>query len=115
MKFPVPHEAANASACLVCGAALAGEPGRFAYINGGALRRTGPDSAVIAPDLLGFLAIGMHGADDGQADERSAHVYIADDAVNGQFEFYFCSPSCLRTFFAEAVDELERRLSAQAD
>lgn len=116
MKFPVQVGEsragleARAGECPVCRSSLAGEPGSFAFLNGGALRKRKDGSASMAPDLSGFLSLGFHGAHGPDRNEPSAHVQIADDVPLGQFEYYFCSVACLRGFFNQAVDELERRL-----
>lgn len=94
--------------CPVCGGAMSAEPGTFSFLSGGALQRTGKDTAVMSPNLLGFLSIGLHGAHGPGDNSPSGSLCIADDTPNGQFEYYFCSTSCLRGFLNSCVDELER-------
>ena len=94
--------------CPKCGGTMNAEPGTFAFVAGGALRRTGKDTAVIAADLSGFLSIGLHGGHGQGENTPSGSVRIADDTANGQFEYYFCSTECLRGFLNSCVDELER-------
>jgi hypothetical protein len=107
MKFPVqPSSPTCSDACVVCHRLLSPQPGVFAFLNGGALREIDDLNADSAADMIGFMSIGMH--DDQGA---TAAVRIADDASMGQFEFYFCSTACLRSFFDKAVDELEHRLT----
>ena len=119
MKFPVQHGKSKAGLetvtgrCPVCGGPLDGEPGTFAFVNGGALRKTGKQSASPAPDLIGFLSIGVHGAHGEGENAPSAFVRIADDVPIGQFEFYFCSTACLRGFFNASVDALEEKLRGE--
>lgn len=67
----------------------------------------------MAPDLEGFLTLGYHGAHE-KKNSRSAHLSVAEAAQFGQFEFYFCTTKCLRSFFNACVDELERRLGRNA-
>lgn len=121
MKFPVQRGAsrsgfkARPGECPVCGGLLSGEPGSFAFLNGGALRQLEDGDASMAPDLVGFLSLGMHGAHGDGPQSSSAHVSVAEDVPLGQFEFYFCSVACLRGFLNKAVDELELRLRAGHD
>ena len=117
MKFPVQRGDSKAGLqvrageCPVCKGRLAGEPGSFAFVNGGALRKHKGGGATPAPDLVGFLSLGFHGAHGTEGSKPSAHLQIAEDVPLGQFEYYFCSIACLRGFFAGAIDELEHRLS----
>ena len=63
--------------------------------------------------LDGFLDLTWHGAHDGgSGPDRDIHlaVPLADRVKGGQFEFYFCSTTCLRAFLNAAVDELENRI-----
>src|SRR3954471_10600940 len=103
MKFPVQLDSSTGgSICLLCDRSLSTQPGVFAFLSAGALRKIDDANADRAPDLLGFMSIGMHGS-RGEA----AAVRIADEAPMGQFELCFCSIACLRSFFDKAVDELE--------
>ena len=117
MQFPVQPGTSKAGfevrpgECPVCKGKLSGEPGSFAFVNGGALRKIDEDTASMAPDLLGFLSLGFHGAHGEGENSPSAFVPIAEEVPMGQFEYYFCSIACLRGFFSGAVDELERRLA----
>ena len=63
-----------------------------------------------APDLEGFLSFGYHGKHNGKPGAYAV-VPIAENVPIGQFEYYFCSTSCLRKFLNAGVDELERRLA----
>ena len=107
MNFLIqPSSSTRADTCPVCDRALSTQPGVFAFLNGGALRKLDEANADSADDLIGFMSIGMHGS-QGEA----AAVRIADEAPAGQFEFCFCSIACLRSFFDKAIDELELRLA----
>jgi hypothetical protein len=116
MKFPVQRGKskegleAQPGTCPVCGGPLSAEPGGFAFINGGALRKIDKDTAVPAADLIGFLSVGFHGGHSGIEQVPSASMYVADDVPTGQFEFYFCSTECLRGFFNQCVDALEQTI-----
>ena len=119
MKFPVQHGKSKAGLeatigrCPVCGGPLNGEPGTFAFVNGGALRKNGRQGASPASDLIGFLSIGVHGAHSEEENAPSASVRIANEVPMGQFEFYFCSTACLRGFFNASVDALEEKLRGE--
>jgi hypothetical protein len=117
MRFPVQKGRSKAGLearrgeCPVCEGPLSGEPGSFAFLNGGALRKLAKDHAAPAPDLIGFLSLGYHGAHGPGTNESSGAITVADDVPMGQFEYYFCSTPCLRGFLNLAVDALERRIS----
>jgi hypothetical protein len=96
--------------CPICHTKNVGEPHGFAWLSGGALRRVSRNVAMPASDLLGFLALGYHGAHDAKRSHPSAHLYIADDVPIGQFEYYFCTTKCLRRFLNMCVDEVETKL-----
>jgi len=121
MKFPVQRRKSKAGLeakpgqCPVCHGVLYAEPGSFAFINGGALRRIDKVSAMPAPDLIAFLSIGFHSAHSGKKHDPSADLHVADEVRMGQFEFYFCSTKRIRQFFNECVDALEEKLCAQRE
>jgi hypothetical protein len=64
---------ATAGKCLLCSRGDVHEPNGFAFVNGGALRKVGTDSATMGADLGGFLSIGFHGAHSSALEQRSAH------------------------------------------
>ena len=115
MKLPVQSGALRGKArtgkCLVCGRAGVHEPNSFAFLNTGALKKTGRNSASMSPDLEGFFAMGVHGARGKGQEKRSAGVTVAEKAPLGQVEYYFCNTSCLRRFFNVCVDALEQKLA----
>ncbi len=93
------------------------EPHSFAILEGGALlmdRRSksgGPDD-----NMEGFLDLAWHGAHDGGKGKDKGiggFVEIAKDIRGGQFEIYFCSTKCLRSYLNFCVDELERQVKAE--
>src|SRR5262245_3403551 len=118
MRFPVQKGAPKrsrrrAGRCLTCGRTKVHEPHGFAFLNAGALRKIDKRTSAMAPDLEGFLGLGYHGAHDKKS-SPSAYLSVAETAKFGQFEFYFCTTKCLRSFLNVCVDELERRLSRNA-
>jgi hypothetical protein len=63
-----------------------------------------------------FLYFSWHGAHDsgvGSDREIGATVNIADDVRGGQFDLYFCSTKCLRSYLSFCVDELERKIGLE--
>jgi hypothetical protein len=120
MRFPVQKGASKAKAksrtgkCLECGRSKVHEPHGFAFLNAGALRKIDKRNSVMAADLEGFLTLGFHGAHSGTKNEPSAYLPVAEDSPLGQFEVYFCTTKCLRSFFNRCVDELERRIAKNA-
>lgn len=93
------------------------EPHSFAVLSGGALlmdrknESGGPDDS-----MDGFLHMFWHGAHDGGIGKDKgigASLDIARDVRGGQFELYFCSTKCLRSYLNYCVDELERKLTEE--
>lgn len=71
----------------------------------------GPDDS-----MDGFLHMFWHGAHDGGIGKDKgieASLDIARDVRGGQFELYFCSTKCLRSYLNYCVDELERKLTVE--
>lgn len=71
----------------------------------------GPDDS-----MDGFLHMSWHGAHDGgigKDKEIGARIDIARDVRGGQFELYFYSTNCLRSYLNYCVDELERKLTIE--
>ena len=86
----------------------------MAILIGGALLmdRTN-DSGRMSDDLDGFLTLTWHGAHDtGVGKDRGiyASVDLAENTRGGQFEVYFCSTNCLRSYLNFCVDELEKKI-----
>lgn len=100
--------------CPMCKERRVGEPHEFVGLSGGAASADGEPGE-------GFFAIFLHPREDppflspelaneAKVSERGATVEIVRDTRAGQFDLLFCSATCLRAFFTECVDELERRL-----
>lgn len=71
----------------------------------------GPDD-----NLDGYLDIVWHGAHDrgeGKDREIGATVQIAQEVRGGQFDLYFCSTKCLRSYLNFCVDELDRKIKKE--
>ena len=90
------------------------EPHSFAILAGGALlmdwkeNSGGPDDAMDA-----FLRMSWHGAHNsgpGKDKGIGTRIEIARDVKGGQFELYFCSTKCLRSYLNYCVDELEKKV-----
>lgn len=80
--------------CKHCGCAIDRGKVRAALLHGWALQTGG--------GALGMLCIATDGED-------GTHVPIVEfDLERGEFEFYFCNASCLRSFLNARVDELEK-------
>ncbi|VAW58918.1 hypothetical protein MNBD_GAMMA08-1551 [hydrothermal vent metagenome] len=89
--------------CDCCGKDIAGN---FININGGALLQEPNDPTSASSDelLQEFLSIILH--------EDSTETYKSEDIVPinedgyGQFEWYFCSKSCVKQFFNDWLDKI---------
>ena len=93
------------------------EPHSFAVIDGGALLINREDDSGGPDDNMdGFLSITWHGAHDGGVGKDrdiGATVQIAKDVRGGQFDLYFCSTKCLRSYLNFCVDELDKKIRKQ--
>ena len=130
MKFPILKAKPvfpSKPLCPQCKQAKVMEPHSMAILSGGALRVIDPDpktmtlkkmmSAEMAKDCVGFLDLiwhGAHNSDTGVRQQVFNTITLAEDTPNGQFEFYFCSTKCLRAFFNDCVDELEKRMKRKS-
>ncbi len=104
------------SKCPVCGKTRIFEPNSFACLAGGAL--LGETDSSCECEVNGFLDINWHGAhsdDGGKGDDPDIHasVPIATGDQTMQYELYFCSTSCLRTFLNSWVDTLETKVEQE--
>jgi len=66
--------------------------------------------------MSGFLHTSWHGAHyGGRGKDKGigATIVIAQNVKGGQFELYFCSTKCLRSYLNYCVDELERKVSSE--
>ena len=90
------------------------EPHSFAVLSGGALLMDREEDYGSADDNMdGYLELLWHGAHDGgegKNREIGARVQIAHDVRGGQFEVYFCSTECLRSYLNYCVDVLEKKM-----
>lgn len=105
--------------CPICERAKVFEPHSFAELCGGALLIDDSElSSAAIPEglrLQAYLDLTWHGAHEGGSGaHRDIHevLWVAKDVEGGQFELYFCSTNCLRTFLNAAVDALEARMAA---
>ena len=89
------------------------EPHSMAVLNAGAMRLVGKDRYEMADDTAAFLMLSWHGAHSGGRGilpEVYASVSVADEVASGQFDLYFCSTTCLRSFLNYCVDSLEKKM-----
>jgi len=90
--------------CPVCRSNPVFEPHEFVGISGGSATQTEGGE--------GFLSLFLHPEDS--SSNAGAEVQIVHDTSTGQFDLYFCSTACVRSFLNSCVDELERRASNPA-
>jgi hypothetical protein len=89
------------------------EPHSFAVLGGGALLKSGDGASGPSSELEGFLHFSWHGAHDGgQGRDPGAYgcTEVVRDVIGGQFDLYFCSTDCLRSFLNACVDDLEQKI-----
>ena len=87
---------------------------RQVVLNGGALQQSkgNPNSLYMSDSLSGFLSLSLHSHN---FHDKSRQIDFAQDALNGQFELYFCSPKCVKDYLIAWVDEFEKHLSLSDD
>jgi len=121
LKLPVCNELTpyfpKVARCPQCKKRKVLEPHSMAILNGGAfLMDRKHDCGRMDERLDGFLNLIWHGAHDcgiGEDRDIGALVDVAKNCRGGQFEIYFCSTNCLRTFLNSCVDALESEVQKQ--
>ncbi len=93
--------------CAGCGEEIKNY--EFYVINAGALEKTSEKGAHISNKLTGHFSIGYHAPYPDIGDKDDYSVDIIEHSANGQFDIHVCSIECLRAFFNQIVDEVERR------
>ena len=71
----------------------------------------GPDDR-----MDGYLSLTWHGAhEEGEGKDRDIYsvVQIAKDVRGGQYDVYFCSTKCLRSYLNFCVDQLETQILSE--
>lgn len=118
MKFPLLQarhtQHPKKALCPQCKKRKVLEPHSMAIFAGGALFMDGKRVNGGMHDRMdGFASITWHGAHNtGVGRDRDIYTTVdfARDCRGGQFEIYFCSTACLRTFFNSWVDALEIKI-----
>lgn len=135
MKFPVIEGTMNnldgSSICPVCRKNVIYQPERI-VLTAGALSVYKPGSdqqgddtskdGSISPEIavakwgdVGFWILEWHRMKNNKVKgDTAANLDIVKDSKHGQFDLYFCSIQCLRTFFNEIVDEFEKVIDKAA-
>lgn len=88
--------------CVGCKKKL--KKGEFVVLNGGAMIKTRTGAMMGDHRHIGFLTVQNHF--DSKKNYRS--IIIAQDAPNGQFEFYACSHKCLVDFISKSIMHLAK-------
>ena len=100
--------------CLWCNRPNVSEPNSMAILTGGALLLNKKRDTSLQSDLLdGYLYLTWHGLHSDKQPEGNyeyENLAIAKGVRGGQFELYFCSTKCVRSFFDHVVDSLEAKI-----
>ena len=88
--------------CIGCKKPL--KAGEFVVLNGGAMIKTKTGATMGDKRHIGFLTINNHF--DSKKNYRT--FIVADNAPNGQFEFYACSHKCLAKFMSDSIMHLAK-------
>lgn len=90
----------NDSACPICQKKF---NCKFVCFNAGALLQK-DNGATMDENMIGFGVATYHNEDE------CISLYIADNAVNGQFEIYACSIDCMKKIFEKYFDKLKEMI-----
>lgn len=119
MRFPLVKENTirypRDQVCAWCKGTGVSEPNAMAVLSGGALLLNSRGESVLKKSnrLDGYLSLTWHGAHDGDAGSDFGiyeAIPVALNVQGGQFDLYFCSTICLRSFLNHAVDSLESKV-----
>ncbi len=80
--------------------------GNFICVNGGALLQDehNPESAGMSSRMDEFLTVVTH--NDAIDSYKDLDIVPYNENGNGQFEWYFCSKSCLKKYFNKWFDKI---------
>jgi hypothetical protein len=92
--------------CPICATNRTNLNSEFYVLNGGALEKINQDVSISSDKMEGFLSVQYHPEKDNG--NRGFNIDIVDQSKGGQFDIYFCSTSCMRQFFNEFIDEIEK-------
>lgn len=89
--------------CFYCGKEVASVTEAFAGVSGGAISQ----SSAHDEDYIGFLDFIWRGPPS--LGGRLVHINLVEKerGKSGQFEYEFCTVSCLRSYFNKKLDDLE--------
>ena len=97
--------------CRICSKQISGGSAYFSF--GAVIDLLVLDKIGLSDTMLeGFCNIGYHGVDTNMTD--SANYCVADGIKGGQMDIPFCSLSCLKKWFLDIVDYLERESEQKA-
>ena len=121
MKLPTLKNKTNSypekALCPWCRKNKVFEPHSFAMLGGGALfLNRNRDSGGPDDRMDGYLSLTWHGAhEEGEGKDRDIYsvVQIAKDVRGGQYDVYFCSTKCLRSYLNFCVDQLETQILSE--
>ena len=107
IKFPIVGEGQayfpQGNTCPMCGKDILGN---FIELQGGALLKTGKNTASCSDRLTGHLCMIAHYDDD----DIYKHVDIAEDTKDGQFDIHTCSIECMKKLLCKALDKLQVKM-----
>ncbi len=93
--------------CPICNTDRRLSSSEFYVLNVGALEKVSKNTSMMSDKLEGFCHISYHPGED--SEENGFKVDIVEAAKCGQFDIYFCSINCMRTFFNTIVDTVEKK------
>lgn len=89
--------------CFQCGKVIASVTETFAGIAGGALAKR----SIHDEEYTGFLRLEWRGPSDLGGRLICLNLVKEEEGKAAQFEYEFCTISCLRSYFNEKLDDLE--------
>ena len=96
--------------CPICATNRTKLNSEFYVLNGGALEKINKNTSMSSGKMEGFLSVQYHSGDD--SENCGFNFDIVDKSEGGQFDIYFCSTNCMRQFFNELIDKIEKKTTA---
>lgn len=91
--------------CPICGTDRTTLDSEFYVLNGGALKKIDTETYTHDENAIGFLNFAYHPAINSKRLGKT--IDVIEYSKNGQFDIYFCSINCMRTFFDLIIREIE--------
>ncbi|WP_435263863.1 hypothetical protein [Tenacibaculum sp. nBUS_03] len=100
----------NDEICPICKTNRITLNSEFYVLNGGALEKINNDTSIPSDIMEGFLSVQYHSGEN--SENYGFNIDIVDESKGGQFDIYFCSTNCMKEFFNQLIDTIEKKTTA---